>query len=93
VTSNEGKTSGSGTTATANLPSAPSSQNAVIVFLTSDSNLGGSAPSASGLSNMFYSHQSAGSAGTYRAIAAQQNSTFNITSQPWGTITLEINHG
>jgi hypothetical protein len=93
VTTNEGKASGSGTTATANLPSAPGAQDAEVVFLTGNGNLGGSAPVATGLSNLFYSHQSTGSAGTYSAIPAQQNSSFTISSQPWGTIALEINHG
>jgi Bacterial Ig-like domain (group 3)/Fibronectin type III domain len=94
VTSNVGKATGTSATATANLPGAPGGADAQVVFLSSSGNLGGSAPAASpAMTNAFYSHQSAGSAGIYTRAPAQQNGSFTIPSQSWGTIALEIAHG
>jgi hypothetical protein len=45
------------------------------------------------MSNVFYSQQSAGSMAIDRAIPGTQSESFTTTSQPWGTIALELNHG
>jgi hypothetical protein len=94
VTINEKLTTATSTSPTANLPNAPGSQDAEAVFLSGNANLGASAPTATGLTNIFYSAQNAGSTALYSGLPAQQNSSFSaITSQPWGTIALELNHG
>jgi hypothetical protein len=93
VTASVGKTSGTGTTATANLGAAPAAQDAELAFLGGSANLGLTAPAATGLTNLFYSHASTGSAATYSGIPAVQNSSFTISTSTWGTITLELAHG
>jgi hypothetical protein len=94
VTSNEKATSGNGTTPTANLPSAPASQDATMVFLAGTADLGASAPLGTpAMANVFYSHQTAGSAGVNAAIPGTQNESFTISSQAWGTIAIELAHG
>jgi hypothetical protein len=93
VTASVGAASGTGTTATANLSAAPASQNAELVFLTGGATLGVTAPVATGLTNLFYSHNSTGSAGTYSGIPAMQNSSFTLSTSTWGTLTLELTHG
>jgi hypothetical protein len=90
VTASEGVTNNNSGTATANLTAAPSASDGEIVLLSSAGSLGGSAPTTSGLNNVFYSGNAGGSAGIYTGIPAQQNSSFTITSQRWATLTLEI---
>jgi hypothetical protein len=93
VTANIGKATGTSTTATANLSGAPAAADGKLVFLSSNGNLGGTAPTATpAMTNAFYSHQTAGSTGIYTLVPAQQNGSFAISSQAWGTIALEINH-
>jgi predicted AlkP superfamily phosphohydrolase/phosphomutase len=64
------------------------------MFLSAGGNLGGTAPPATpAMTNAFYSKQSAGSTGIYtRVPSAQQNTSFSISSQAWGTIALDIAH-
>ncbi len=95
VTANEGAASGSSAAATANLPSAPAAGDSEIVFLGTSGNAGTTAPTASpAMANLFYSHQTAGSAGVYSAIPAQQNESLTLgTSQSWGTLGFELAHG
>jgi hypothetical protein len=92
VAATVGKANGTGTTATANLSAAPAAQDAELVFLGAGANLGFTAPGAAGLTNVFYSHATAGSAATYGGIPAQQNSSFTIPTATWGTIALELGH-
>jgi hypothetical protein len=94
VTTNVGKATGLSTTVTANLPGAPASSDAGLVFLTANANLGTSPPAASpAMTNVFYSNQLTGSSAVYAGIPAAQNESFSITTPPWGTIALEIAHG
>jgi hypothetical protein len=94
VTTNEGKATGSSATATANLPTAPGTSDAKVAFLSTNGNLGATVPTATpAMTNVFFSHQSAGSMGIYTQIPAQQNDSFAISSQQWGTMVLEIGHG
>jgi trimeric autotransporter adhesin len=95
VTANEGAATGSSATATANLPSAPAAGDSEVVFLGTSGNAGTTAPTASpAMTNVFYSHQTAGSAGVYSAIGAQQNESLTLgSSQSWGTLSFELAHG
>ena len=93
VNANVAAATGSGTAATAALPNAPDSSDAELVLLTGADALGGNAPSATGLTNLFYANNSAASAGAWGAIPAQESSSFTIPSQAWGTIAFELNHG
>ncbi len=95
VTTNERLTFGNVTTATAGMPSVPASNDASLVFLVADQDLGASAPAASpAMTNPFYSDQASGSAGVYAAAPAQQSEGFPVGSgRNWGTIALEISHG
>jgi hypothetical protein len=93
VTGNNGTTTGTGTALTANLPSAPSSSDAGVVFLSGQKTLGTTAPTLSpSMTNLFYAQQGAGSAGVYFAAPGSQNESVTVgTSQPgWGTFALEI---
>ena len=93
VTSNEITSNGSSTTATANLPSAPSAGDVGFVFLSGEKGLGASAPTASpAMTNLFYSQQGPGSMGPYVTAPGAQNESFTITNSPWGTIGLELTH-
>ncbi len=95
VTTNEGIAKGTTTTATANLPSAPASADAGLVFLGGLSDLGTSAPTATpALTSQFYSHQSSGSAAFYTGVPAVQNESLRVSfGVSWGTLALEIRHG
>jgi Quinohemoprotein amine dehydrogenase, alpha subunit domain III len=96
VTSNEGFATGSSTTATANLPNAPSDGNAEIVFWTTDSNNGNNNDPGSSsalitpLGNI-YTNNSTGTDDLFTGSPPQ--ATLNLTqngSRSWGTIALEI---
>ncbi len=95
LTGNEGHTTGSSSTASANLPSAPASGDAALVFLGTSAGAGTSAPAGTpAMTSLFYSQQSAGSAGFYGAVPAVQSESLALgSSQNWGTISLELNHG
>jgi hypothetical protein len=91
VIGNTTATSGSGTSATANLTYAPGSVDSSLVFLSSNKGLGASAPAASpAMTNAFYSQQGPGSIGTYTVTPGSQNESFTITSSPWGAIVVEL---
>jgi hypothetical protein len=94
VTSNEKVTNLSSGTATANLPSAPGTQDATLAFLSGAGDFGASAPLGSpAMTNAFYNHQGAGTMDIVYALAGAQNESFTFPSQFWGTIALEIKHG
>ncbi|HEX6507700.1 MAG TPA: hypothetical protein VF221_08730, partial [Chloroflexota bacterium] len=96
VTANLGAASGSSSTATANLPSAPSSLNAEIAFLSAPRDLGTTAPTATpAMTSVFYSHQSPGSAAVYSTVPAHQTESVNVGSgtKNWGTLAFEIKNG
>jgi hypothetical protein len=95
LTANVGKATGTATSATANLPNAPSGADAGLVFLSAQQGLGLPAPTASpAMSNVFYSQQTAGTMGIYSKVPASQSESFGVGSNRiWGTIALEINHG
>jgi hypothetical protein len=92
---NVGKSTGGGSSASVSLPSSPLASDAELVFLTSQQDLGPTAPTATpSMTNLFYSHQGPGSASTYGAARAQQTESFNVGGgKHWGIISLEIQHG
>jgi hypothetical protein len=95
VTTNKATTSGSSTTATANLPSAPASGDAQLVFVDGQDSFG-STPSASPtMTNFFSTEQTAGSGAAYINAPASQDESFSLgsSSHHWGTIALELNNG
>ena len=94
VTTNEELTNAaSGTTATADLPSAPASGDAGVVFLSGNAKLGSSAPAGSpAMTNVFYTQGGSDTAGVYYAAPGNQNESFTISSHAWATIALEIAH-
>lgn len=92
--SNIGWTTGSGTTASAALPSTPGANDGEIVFFSTNADAGGSPPtsSPSGLSNLDYDHHPHGSIGTY-CTSSGSTTTYGFTigpSQPWGGLALDI---
>jgi len=95
VTGNVGTAFGNNNLATANLPNPPASTDAGLVFLSSQQDLGGTAPAATpAMSNIFYSHQAPGTAGVYKAGQAQQQESLGLgANHNWGTIALEIKRG
>ena len=94
VTTNKVTSHGSGTSATANLPSAPNSLDAEVVFLSAQQDLG-TAPTASApMTSAFYSHQAAGSADAFVAVpGAKTHSLALSASVNWGSMAFEIQHG
>ncbi len=95
VTTNERLTFGNVASATANMPNAPASGDAGLVFLVGQQDLGSAPPTASpAMTNAFYSHQPGGSAGLYMAAPSQQQEAIPVgAGTSWGTIALEVAHG
>jgi hypothetical protein len=95
LTTNEKTTSGSSTTATANLPSAPTSGDAELVFVDSQGAMSTTPSATPSMSNFFSTQQTAASAATYVNAPPSQNESFGLgtSSQHWGTIALELNNG
>ena len=92
VTGKEVTSNANSATATANLPSAPSSGDLGFVFLSSDAGLGATAPTASpAMTNVFYQQSGSGTLAPYVA-AASQNESFTFGAHWWGTIGLELTH-
>ena len=91
VTGNVGTASGSGTSATANLPSARASTDAGVVMVGGPADFGPSTPSASpSMTNLLYSHSPSGALATFDVVPGSQNETVTISSATWGAIALEI---
>jgi hypothetical protein len=95
LTTNEKTTTGSSTTATANLPNAPTSGDAGLVFVDSQGAMSTTPSATPAMSNFFSTQQTAASAATYITAPPSQNESFGLgtTSQHWGTIALELNNG
>ena len=93
VTGNVGQATGSGTSDTANLPSAPAAADAGVVLLGAPTSFGSSpSPSASpSMTSLTYSHSSSGSQAVFATAPGNQNETITTSnSATWATLALEI---
>jgi hypothetical protein len=95
VSASTSKTTGNGSTATANLLAAPGAQDAGIVTVTAPTDLGTPAPNGSpAMTRQFYSHQFQGTLEILSLVPAKQNESFGLgTFTSWGTFALEVAHG
>jgi hypothetical protein len=93
LTGNVGKTNGSGTSATANLPSAPASGDAGLVLVGGPGNFGTTTPTTSPtMTNLLYQKATSGSQAVFDAVPGNQNETATISTGTWATLALEIAH-
>jgi hypothetical protein len=78
---------------TANLAAAPAAGDNEVDFLTTQDDLGGTAPVATpAMTNLGYDHAGSGSQATYASDTASQNSSFAGGNKKWGAVAVEINH-
>jgi hypothetical protein len=78
---------------TANLPAAPAAGDNEVAFLTTQEDLGGTAPLATpAMTNLSYDHAGPGSQGIYASDTTTQSLSFAGNNKHWGTVAVEINH-